>query len=94
MLWVAPDRWRWVREHPLEVIVVVLTPPFLLSALQPVRLLRLLRLLRLAPLVHRLFRAQGLRYTALVEEYLLAEFRELAARMANLERALEQRLRA
>jgi voltage-gated potassium channel len=58
-----------VRRHPLEMTVVVLTPPFFLSSLQSVRLLRLLRLLRfvrLAPLVRRLFTAQGLRYTALV----------------------------
>jgi voltage-gated potassium channel len=56
-----------VREHPLEVIVIILTPPFLFAALQPVRalrLVRLLRLLRLAPLVRRLFTRQGLRYTA------------------------------
>jgi voltage-gated potassium channel len=69
MLWVVPDKWLWVRRHPLEVIVVVLTPPFFLSGLQSVRLLRLLRLLRfvrLAPLVRRLFTAQGLRYTALL----------------------------
>src|SRR5438309_4944575 len=39
MLSVSEDRWRWVRQHPLEVIVVLLTPPFLLAALQPVRLL-------------------------------------------------------
>jgi len=69
MLWVVPDKWRWVREHPIEIIVVVLTPPFLLSALQPVRalrLLRLLRFLRLAPLVRQLFTRQGLRYTGLL----------------------------
>jgi voltage-gated potassium channel len=69
MLWVVPDKWRWVREHPIEIIVVVLTPPFLFAALQPVRalrLLRLLRFLRLAPLVRRLFTRQGLRYTALL----------------------------
>jgi voltage-gated potassium channel len=64
MLWVVPNRWQWIREHPLEVIVVVLTPPFFLTVLEPIRLLRLLRLLRfvrLAPLVRRLLTAQGLR---------------------------------
>jgi hypothetical protein len=94
MLWVAPDRWRWVREHPLEVIVVVLTPPFLLPALQPVRLLRLLRLLRLAPLVHRLFTAQGLRYTALGRGVPARRVPRTRGADGNLERALEQRLRA
>lgn len=69
MLWVVPNKRRWLGDHPLEVIIVVLTPPFFLAALQPIRLLRLgrlLRLLRLAPLVRRLFTAQGLRYTALL----------------------------
>ena len=28
MLAVVPDRWLWLRTHPLEVIVVLLTPPF------------------------------------------------------------------
>ena len=68
MLWVVPNRLQWLRQHPIEVIVVILTPPFLLASLQAVRLLRLLRLvrlLRLAPLVRRLFTAEGLRYTAL-----------------------------
>ena len=67
MLWVVPNRWQWVRQHPVEMIVVVLTPPFFLSTLQAirlVRLLRLLRLLRLAPLARRLFTAQGVRFTA------------------------------
>jgi hypothetical protein len=61
MLRVVPDRRAWLRRHPLEVIVVVLTPPFLLAALQPVRalrLLRLLRLLRVFPLIRRLRRLQ------------------------------------
>jgi hypothetical protein len=26
MLAVVPDRWRWLRAHPLEVAIVVLTP--------------------------------------------------------------------
>lgn len=66
MLSVVPDRWRWIREHPIDVAVVLLTPPFA-SALAPVRLLRLLRLLRilrLASIARRLFSAEGLQYTA------------------------------
>lgn len=66
MLCVVPDRWRWIRDHPIDVAVVVLTPPFL-AALAPVRLLRvlrLLRLLRLASVARRLFSAQGLQYAA------------------------------
>ena len=64
MLIVVRDRWRWLRTHPLEVAVVVLTPPFLPASLQAARVLRLLRLLRLLPAIRiarRLFSLQGLR---------------------------------
>jgi hypothetical protein len=47
MLAVVEDRWKWVRTHPLDVAIVVLTPPFLPAALQATRVFRLLRLLRL-----------------------------------------------
>src|SRR5436305_3336673 len=40
MLIVVPDRWRWLRTHPLEVAIVVLTPPFLDLAIQSLRVLR------------------------------------------------------
>jgi voltage-gated potassium channel len=64
MLSVVPSKRAWLREHPLEVAIVVLTPPILASVVQSVRVLRiltLLRLLRLAPLVRTLFTAEGLR---------------------------------
>jgi voltage-gated potassium channel len=67
MLSVVPSKGRWLREHPLEVAIVVLTPPFLINAVQSIRVLRLLRLarfLRLAPLVRALFTVGGLRYAA------------------------------
>ena len=69
MLAVVPDRWRWVRSHPLEVVIVVLTPPFLpssLQALRALRVLRLLRLLRLAQLARKTFSLDGLRYAAIL----------------------------
>ena len=69
MLAVVPDRRRWLREHPVEVVSVVLTPPFLpasLAAARVLRLLRLVRLLRLAVVVRRLFTVEGVRYTALL----------------------------
>jgi voltage-gated potassium channel len=69
MLAVVPDRRRWLREHPIEIIVVVATPPFLPASLQSIRLLRLLRVLRLFPLLRfrrRLFSEEGLRYAALL----------------------------
>ena len=69
LLAVAEDRWRWLRQHPLEVVVVVLTPPFLpasLQSLRVLRLLRLVRLLRLAQIVRRVFTFEGVRYAALL----------------------------
>lgn len=69
MLTVVPSKWRWVRENPLEVAIVLFTPPFLpasLQALRVFRLLRLARLFRLAPLARRLFSLEGLRYVALL----------------------------
>ena len=69
MLAVVPSKRGWLRGHPLEVAIVVLTPPILASVVQSARVLRLLRLLRflrLAPLVRVLFSAEGLRYAALL----------------------------
>ena len=64
MLYVVPDRGRWLREHPLDLAIVVLTPPFLpasLQALRVFRLLRLLRLVRAATLARRLLSTEGVR---------------------------------
>lgn len=69
MLAVVPDRRRWLREHPVEVVTVVLTPPFLpasLAAARVLRLLRLVRLLRLMVVLRRLFTIDGVRYVALL----------------------------
>jgi voltage-gated potassium channel len=65
LLAVATHRGRWLVRHPLEVAIVLLTPPFLPAALQSaraLRLLRLLRLFRLAPLARRVFSADGVRF--------------------------------
>jgi voltage-gated potassium channel len=69
MLAVVPSKKRWLRDNPLEVAIVLFTPPFLppsLQALRVFRLLRLARLFRLAPLARRLFSLEGLRYVALL----------------------------
>src|SRR5213592_3534477 len=34
MLAVVPDRRRWLRHHPLDLVIVVFTPPVLPAALQ------------------------------------------------------------
>jgi voltage-gated potassium channel len=69
MLAVVPDRWKWIRHHPLDVIIVILTPPVLppgLQSLRALRLLRLLRLFRLAQLSREVFSLEGLRYSLLL----------------------------
>jgi voltage-gated potassium channel len=69
MLIVVPSRRRWLTEHPVDVAIVVLTPPFAAGLLQSVRLLRLLRLvrlLRLAGLARSVFSLAGVRYAALL----------------------------
>lgn len=69
LLAVVPRRGEWLRRHPLELAIVVLTPPFLpasLQALRVFRLARLLRLVRLAPLARRFFSLEGVRYAAVL----------------------------
>jgi voltage-gated potassium channel len=69
MLIVVPNRWAWLRTHPLEVAVVVLTPPFLDYVIQSLRVLgalRVLRLFRLGPAIRKMFSLQGIRYGALL----------------------------
>jgi len=69
MLILVPNRGKYLRHHPVELIVVFLTPPVLppgLQSLRVIRLLRLLRLLKLAQLSNRVFSNQGLQYAALL----------------------------
>jgi voltage-gated potassium channel len=69
LLAVADSRSRWLRQHPLELAIVLLTPPFLPATLQAARLLRLLRLLRLVRVLHlgrRVFSLDGVRWAAVV----------------------------
>jgi voltage-gated potassium channel len=69
---VADRRGQWLRHHPLELAVVVLTVPLLPAVLQGtrafrlVRLLRLLRLVRFMQALRELFTVDGLRYAALI----------------------------
>lgn len=66
MLAVVPSRRRWLAEHPVDVAIVVLTPPFAAGLLQSVRLLRLVRLFRVAGLLRNVFSLAGVRYAALL----------------------------
>lgn len=74
MLAVAPDRRAWLRAHPLDVAIVLLTPPVLPASLQAARLFRLLRLLRLVRAfvaIKALFTPEGLRYASIVTGFLI-----------------------
>ena len=66
MLWVVPRKRTWVRTHLLDVLVVVLTPPFAPAAWQAGRVYRVLRLLRLLRVfsVRRLLSLEGLKLAA------------------------------
>ena len=69
MLSVVPDRRRWLIDNPIDVLIVVLTPPFLPAAMKLARVLPVVRLLWLMAIAHRLrnvFSLQGLRYAALM----------------------------
>ena len=66
---VVPKRWVWVRQNPIDVIVVFLTPPFLPASLEAARLfrlLRLLRLLRIVPAMRRLVTVEGMKYAGVL----------------------------
>jgi voltage-gated potassium channel len=69
MLRVVPDRRRWLRDHPLDLAIVLFTPPFLPASLQAARVFRLLRLLRLLKagvLARRVFSTEGVRDAAVL----------------------------
>jgi voltage-gated potassium channel len=64
MLAVTRNRRAWLRSHPLELAIIVLTPPVLPAALQAARvfrLLRVLRLLRAGLMARRLLSTEGVR---------------------------------
>ena len=66
----ADARWRWLRQRPLDVAIVIFTPPFAPAALLGFRLARLLRLLRLlrlartANLARKTFSLDGVKWVA------------------------------
>lgn len=68
MLVVVADRRRWLVRHPIDVAVVVLSPPFLPAALQWARFLRVFRVLPLfrAHSLRRILSLEGIRYASLI----------------------------
>jgi voltage-gated potassium channel len=66
LLALTPNRVRYLLLNPIDLAIVVLTPPFIGGAVQSIRALRLLRvfrLLRLAPLARVVFSLEGVRAT-------------------------------
>jgi voltage-gated potassium channel len=87
MFSVADSRWHWVRNHPLDIAIVVLTPPVAFSTIQALRLLRVLRLLRLiriAPIARRVFSPQGLKYVGFLALLVLLISAEAFSSAANI----------
>lgn len=55
-------RWSWLHHHLLDLVVVLLTPPFLPHSVQPLWDLRILLILDLLPLLGRAMDITGIRY--------------------------------
>lgn len=69
MMRVVDDRWAWIKSHPLDMAILLFTPPFLPPSMQAARAFRLLRLLRLvrgAVIARRLLSAEGVRDAAIL----------------------------
>src|SRR5918998_1365198 len=69
MLAIVPDRRRWLIDNPLDVLIVVITPPFLPATMKLARVPPIVRLVWLVVVANRLrnvFSLQGLRYAALI----------------------------
>src|SRR5918998_3008172 len=69
MLSIVPDRRRWLINNPLDVLIVVFTPPFLPATMRLARFLPVVRLVWLVAVANRLrnvFSLEGLRYAALI----------------------------
>lgn len=68
MLVVVPKRTLWLRQNPLDVAIVVLTPPVVPAGLQSLRVFRLLRVLRVARLftMRRVLSLEGVRDAAVI----------------------------
>ena len=66
---IAPSAREWLRSHPLDVAITILTPPLLpvsLQAARALRLFRLLRLVRAARIARRLFSLEGVKWAGVI----------------------------
>lgn len=68
MLIVVPDRRRYLVRHPLDVLIVLFTSPFMPPAWQALRVVRLLRVARLFRVfqLRRMLTLEGVKYAALI----------------------------
>ncbi len=69
LLAVAPNRWEWIKQHPLEVAIVLLTPPFFPEGLawaRLARLFRLMRVLRVLPVIRKTLNLDAVRYAGVL----------------------------
>jgi voltage-gated potassium channel len=68
MLIVVPNRRRYLARHPLDVLIVLFTGPFLPAAWQALRVVRLLRVARLFRVfsLRRVISLEGVKYAALI----------------------------
>ena len=69
MLWLSERPWAYARRNPINVLVVVLTPPLVpvgLQAVRVARVLRVIRLIRFAPIARRFFSLQGVQYATVL----------------------------
>jgi voltage-gated potassium channel len=73
MLYVSPRPSEWLKRHPLDAVVVVVSPPFIPSGLAALRLLRLGRVLRLVRLLSlkNLLSLEGIRYAAFLTLFVI-----------------------
>jgi voltage-gated potassium channel len=54
MLSLVPNRRRWLIDNPIDMLIVILTPPFLPATMKLARVLPIVRLLWLMAIAHRL----------------------------------------
>lgn len=69
MLILVPNRRRWLIQNPLDLLIVVFTPPFLPATMKLARVLPVVRLVWIVAVANRLrnvFSLEGLRYAALI----------------------------
>lgn len=73
MLRVTPEPVQWVKRHPIDLAVIILSPPFIPGALAGARLFRLLRVVRLLRIfsMRRLLSLEGIRYAAFLAVFLV-----------------------